>query len=447
MKLFKKFLPLTFLIACLVTPLFANADDSGIATLTATATTRSVTVSGTVSSDMAAVMVAIADSNDTILNLYSLPVDLENRFSGTITEVALTAGANYRVKVADYSGGEWKVIVVTVPQAQTNTSSRTSTTTSTSTSGSKTSTSTSKAGTSTSAKTGSSSKTGSSGKTSTNTSSRTGASTATGIDTGITAPVEPEEKDVIFVIPGVVNAGAYTVTKKQVSDAVYALIEILQSDSNELSSMISEETALKLSQALTDGKEIMAEVYVKPVEPSVIPNEDKSKIMDMIDENKESNIVLAYYLDLSIMLKTSEGEELGTYDGLSEPITLTIPVPEEPACPEGSEYIVLRVHNGVTSVLPTRLNDDGTLSFDSDEFSTYALAVREVITKDPDSPADASVSAPVSEPIVEQTVEPDVKKTVSPIVFVVVGIILLAGITVLVIVLVKKNQDDDKYEY
>lgn len=43
---------------------------------------------------------------------------------------------------------------------------------------------------------------------------------------------------------------------------------------------------------------------------------------------------------------------------------------------EGYErvYYVVRDHNGEIEVLNTTVNDDNTISFESDKFSTYALA-------------------------------------------------------------------------
>lgn len=41
---------------------------------------------------------------------------------------------------------------------------------------------------------------------------------------------------------------------------------------------------------------------------------------------------------------------------------------------EGRTYKVIRNHNGEVTILDTVVNEDGTISFKTDRFSTYALA-------------------------------------------------------------------------
>lgn len=60
-----------------------------------------------------------------------------------------------------------------------------------------------------------------------------------------------------------------------------------------------------------------------------------------------------------------------------EAVTITVKVPSDiKAVAEGYKrtYYVIRVHNGKTDVLDATLNDDGTVSFKTDKFSTYTLA-------------------------------------------------------------------------
>ncbi|MBR1568195.1 MAG: hypothetical protein IJ648_04465 [Lachnospiraceae bacterium] len=84
--------------------------------------------------------------------------------------------------------------------------------------------------------------------------------------------------------------------------------------------------------------------------------------------------------DISLFKEISiDGQTQGakTIHNLTTPLKLTIGVPKSfPAVADGytRTYMVLRLHNGSVTVLPTKLNADGTLSFETDKFSTYALA-------------------------------------------------------------------------
>lgn len=77
-----------------------------------------VTVSGTTSAK--AVMVQVRDANDAIIGMNALGVS-GGAFSGSFTVAGLTAGATYTVYAADYEGGAWSTMQVTVPATTTTT--------------------------------------------------------------------------------------------------------------------------------------------------------------------------------------------------------------------------------------------------------------------------------------------------------------------------------------
>ncbi|MGN0427874.1 MAG: hypothetical protein ACI4F0_08755 [Agathobacter sp.] len=83
----------------------------------ASASTTTVTVAGDTLA--AAVMVQIRDASDVIVAMQSFGT-LDDKFSGSITGLSLTAGASYTVYVADYEGGTWSttdVVAVAPPAA------------------------------------------------------------------------------------------------------------------------------------------------------------------------------------------------------------------------------------------------------------------------------------------------------------------------------------------
>ena len=86
----------------------------------ASASTTTVTVAGDTLA--AAVMVQIRDASDVIVAMQSFGT-LDDKFSGSITGLSLTAGASYTVYVADYEGGAWSTIdvVAVAPPAPAST--------------------------------------------------------------------------------------------------------------------------------------------------------------------------------------------------------------------------------------------------------------------------------------------------------------------------------------
>lgn len=137
---------------------------------------------------------------------------------------------------------------------------------------------------------------------------------------------------------------------------------------------VSAETAMKVADAVQNGEEVKAELVVKEMteeEVKQISAKDKTAIEDKVLSvlGKDADV---QYLDLSIVLKAGE-RELGTLNKLEEEITITVEIPEELKA-EGRIYKVIRNHNGVIEVLDTIVNEDGTISFKTDRFSTYALA-------------------------------------------------------------------------
>lgn len=110
----KKLLSILFVAVVLTfafkVPAFA-AGNGTVLTLTASGTTSEITVSGTTSGVTAAVTVQVQD--DSGISMESFTV-LNNAFSGTISRLSLTNGKIYTVRAADYDGGNWKAVTISV---------------------------------------------------------------------------------------------------------------------------------------------------------------------------------------------------------------------------------------------------------------------------------------------------------------------------------------------
>lgn len=129
---------------------------------------------------------------------------------------------------------------------------------------------------------------------------------------------------------------------------------------------VSKETAEKVKKAIENGTVVHIEVNFDNT-ISVTEN-----IKDLTNNILKKDETIGTYFDLSILLKAND-EELGTLTKLSKSMTFHVSIPAD-LIKEGRNYFIIRVHDGVAERLNTVWNNDGTLSFETDRFSTYALA-------------------------------------------------------------------------
>lgn len=120
----KRFL---FLIALLAFPfIFAKAaTEPKVLTLNATISGSTINYNGTMEDGSTAVMCKLYDTSDTELDLLSSPVD-ENEFSGTFN---VAANGTYKIRCANYEGGEVKEVTVGAKNSSNSSSESSSKTT------------------------------------------------------------------------------------------------------------------------------------------------------------------------------------------------------------------------------------------------------------------------------------------------------------------------------
>lgn len=153
---------------------------------------------------------------------------------------------------------------------------------------------------------------------------------------------------------------------------------------------ISADTLQNIAQALENNQDISTEVVVELL-ADVSPAE-QSAIMSVLEENE----TVAQYLDIRILVKANDSE-IGTINELNREITFTIAIPEDLKA-ENRTFWVVRLHNGVAERLQTTMNPDGTLSFSTDKFSTYALIYEDSTTTPPVDPGNDNVNNPTDTP-------------------------------------------------
>ena len=164
-------------------------------------------------------------------------------------------------------------------------------------------------------------------------------------------------------------------TVQKAETLVKQLVEKILSG-EDVGASVSEETLANILSAIENGEEIVSKVVAKSIDEKNISKEDKETIENALKASTEDKVGIVQYLDLSVLVCTATGEVLGEYNELTDTITFTISIPSDIDA-EGKTFVVVRVHNGETTILDTVMNADGTLSFETDKFSTYALAYTE----------------------------------------------------------------------
>ena len=165
------------------------------------------------------------------------------------------------------------------------------------------------------------------------------------------------------------------------------------------------------------------EITVKVAE---LAEEENSEMVAAVNEKVEGASLVGLY-DITLPV-TINGEAAGELSELAKPITLKLAIPEGlPEVAEGLErvYYVVRNHNGEVEVLNTTVNEDNTISFETDAFSTYALAY---VDQEPTA----------EEPVVDGEKDETPKTGIIANVEIAVAVVLVAAVA---LVVVNKNKN------
>ena len=206
---------------------------------------------------------------------------------------------------------------------------------------------------------------------------------------------------------------------------------------------VTAETLKNIKDARAAGEGIVTEIIVDTVDESTIDNDVKAALekalADSVKDKTGAETEIAQYLDLSVLLKTTSGKELGTINKMSKNITFTIAIPKELE-KEGRAFVVLRMHEGETTVLETKMNADGTLSFQTDRFSTYALAYIDALAEDVvDDAEDVTPDETTPDGQSQQKEEGGNYTT-----FIIIGLIIVILAALFIIFFVLKDKKDKK---
>lgn len=201
------------------------------------------------------------------------------------------------------------------------------------------------------------------------------------VATTITEGTDKLVEDKVIDKETAANLEAVTAVMNGDADAVEKAVE---------AGLLTKEEVKVINEAVAKGETVVkAEISVTEVKAEEVEKTVQKAVEEKAVASIAKKAVVAQYLDVSVSLKAA-GKTLGTIDKLEEPITITVAIPEELKV-ENAKYYVLRNHDGEVTLLPTTLNADGTISFTTDQFSTYALAYTKEAVKG--SPATGDNSA------------------------------------------------------
>lgn len=143
-----------------------------------------------------------------------------------------------------------------------------------------------------------------------------------------------------------------------------------------------------IKDAVDNNKTITIDLKKDSVKESDV-SKDAAEIQSLMG----SNAHVSSYFDITIEVSI-EGTYAGNITLLDDALIITLNVPnDQPEVASGytRKYTVVRVHDGVAEKLDTIFNDDGTITFKTDKFSTYAITYTDSRTSTPDTGDDISV--------------------------------------------------------
>lgn len=209
-----------------------------------------------------------------------------------------------------------------------------------------------------------------------------------------TSPTEPDNKvDVDVNIPtydpnkkdettiGASQSNAEKILRETLEKIIAWIKEKTEEAEKNLENILPRELIEVISQVADDPSEleIVSSVGVNKIDPNAELDEKTKQDIEKIHK-EGGNAKIAQYMDLSVVLTAYvNGEEAasGAVSELSDKLEFTVSLSDDlKTVPGGYKrtYFVIRVHNGEVTRLPANVNQDGTVTFATDKFSTYALA-------------------------------------------------------------------------
>lgn len=178
----------------------------------------------------------------------------------------------------------------------------------------------------------------------------------------------------------IVNGGKYTLT----GASMLAITNgTLAEDKKEAKVIGSDD------YVLVKEDELVKKTEVNTVEEESLLDEEKELFNKVINEKKYN---VAGYYGIDLYKATEDGlkiEQLSEVDGS---VSIKLQLPSTLAKVKNGfkrTYYVIRIHDGVTTIIDAVDNGDGTISFKSDKFSTYSVVYNDTEIKKVTNPDTA----------------------------------------------------------
>ena len=157
--------------------------------------------------------------------------------------------------------------------------------------------------------------------------------------------------------------------------------------------IITEDDYNRILQTLIDPQRmagLKVVVSTTEINSSDIAPEGHEKLLEAANNN------IARYADISLLVYAADKEELlATLHKTNRPIELALAIPAD-LLASGNPVYVLRLHDGTVDRLETKV-ENGLAYFESDLFSTYALAYDEIKAPEPQPGDEGDISAETGE--------------------------------------------------
>ena len=153
-----------------------------------------------------------------------------------------------------------------------------------------------------------------------------------------------------------------TISQKENAENNFAEATLENIEQSELENLLSEEE----KELVELGYDANFYLTVDKLNENEITNEEKVLINNAINSETE----LGFYLDINLVKVIGKNDSVNISD-LDNKIKITITIPEELKGMAG--YKIIRIHNNKVDILDTEIDGD-KLIFETDKFSTYALA-------------------------------------------------------------------------
>ena len=161
------------------------------------------------------------------------------------------------------------------------------------------------------------------------------------------------------------DAGKIENTTDSSKNDCAANVEITKSEIIEKLDLTPEELS-----RVENGENISVNLEVKAEEPKNIPQAEKKEA----EKKLESGEKIGQYLDINLFKVVGNDKSKVSQTKGEIKIEITIPSDIKKA---GTDFFIIRVHNGKATKLALTLVSGDTYSFETDQFSTYAIGYKE----------------------------------------------------------------------